>query len=69
MADVFQMHQLFPEPLLDMSVTEGSDYGDVEGKQEIPDSDIVKCELLPSGSDSGAAHDEPKCHTNTLTGK
>ncbi len=51
-----------------MSVTEGSDYGDVEGKQEIPDSDTVKCEVLPSGSQSGIADTEPQSHTVTQTG-
>ncbi len=46
------MYQLFPEPPLDMGVTEGSDYGDVEGKQEIPESDTVKCEMMSPGAQS-----------------
>ena len=51
-----------------MGVTEGSDYGDVEGKQEIPDSDTVKCEMFSSGSQCGMADTEPQCHTDTQTG-
>ncbi len=62
------IYQLFPEPPLDMSVTEGSDHEDIGGKQETPDSDTVKCELLLSGSGFGAAQDEPQCHTITQTG-
>ncbi len=54
---------MFPELPLDMSVTEGSDYGNLQIKQELPDSDTdtVKCEGLPSGSETAADSETMKC--------
>ncbi len=51
-----------------MSVTEDSDYGDVECKQEIPDSGTVKCKIFSSGSQCGMADTEPQSHTDAQTG-
>ncbi len=49
---------LFPEMPRDMSLVRGSyhhDHGDIQIKQETPDRNSVECEMLPSGSESGAA--------------
>ena len=54
---------MFPELPLEMSVTDGSDYGNLLIKQELPDSDTdtVQCEGLPSGSETGADSETMKC--------